>query len=74
MAPEMILKQGHTLSVDFYCIGAVLYEFVTGLPPFYSQKTEDIYKSAVNEEITFPYNIPLSYELKNLLKGLLCKH
>jgi serine/threonine protein kinase len=40
MPPEMILKEGHSLAVDFYCIGAVLYEFVTGLPPFYSRNTE----------------------------------
>lgn len=36
MPPEMILKEGHSLPVDFYCLGALLYELVTGLPPFYN--------------------------------------
>jgi serum/glucocorticoid-regulated kinase 2 len=36
MAPEMLLKVGHTYSVDYYCLGALLYELVTGLPPYYS--------------------------------------
>lgn len=28
MAPEMLLKIGHTYTVDFYCLGALLYELV----------------------------------------------
>ena len=28
MAPEMLLKLGHTYTVDFYCLGALLYELV----------------------------------------------
>lgn len=28
MAPEMLLKVGHTYPVDFYCLGALLYELV----------------------------------------------
>ena len=45
MAPEMLLKVGHTYNVDHYCIGALLYELITGLPPFYSHNTEEIYES-----------------------------
>lgn len=37
MAPEMLRKEGHSLSVDHYCLGVLLYELVTGLPPFYSK-------------------------------------
>ena len=36
MAPEMLLKTGHNVQVDHYCLGALLYELVTGLPPYYS--------------------------------------
>lgn len=44
MAPEMLLKQGHSQSVDYYCLGALLYELLTGLPPFYSTDTNQIYQ------------------------------
>ena len=37
MPPEMILREGHSFGVDFYTLGALLYELVTGLPPFYSR-------------------------------------
>ena len=36
MAPEMILRAGHNFQLDLYCLGTLLYEMVTGLPPFYS--------------------------------------
>ena len=39
MAPEMLLKLGHNQQVDHYCLGAMLYELVTGLPPYYSRNT-----------------------------------
>jgi serum/glucocorticoid-regulated kinase 2 len=43
MAPEMLLKYffflfrtGHTFTLDYYCLGALLYELVLGIPPYYS--------------------------------------
>ncbi len=32
----MILKVGHNRSVDYYGMGALLYEMIYGFPPFYS--------------------------------------
>jgi serum/glucocorticoid-regulated kinase 2 len=43
MSPEMIMRTGHTFTVDYYCLGALLYEMVVGVPPFYSRNTEEIY-------------------------------
>ena len=36
MPPEIISKAGHSYEADFYSLGALLYEMLTGLPPFYS--------------------------------------
>jgi serum/glucocorticoid-regulated kinase 2 len=46
---------------------------VTGLPPYYSRDTSEIYESILNEELSFPDKISVSNELKHLLRGLLCK-
>ena len=43
MAPEMLLKSGHNRLIDYYCLGALLYELLTGLPPYYSSETSKIY-------------------------------
>lgn len=38
MAPEMLTKSGHNHLLDYYCLGALLYELVIGVPPYYSLK------------------------------------
>lgn len=47
---------------------------VTGLPPFYSQNTEEIYSRILSEALEFPNNVDLSSELQHLLNGLLTKN
>ncbi|CAD8089331.1 unnamed protein product [Paramecium sonneborni] len=73
MAPEMLLKQGHTLQLDLYCLGALLYELITGLPPFYSRNTDEIYQRILNQKLSFPSQLPMSQLLKDLLGNLLAK-
>lgn len=57
--------------VDFYSLGALLYEMLTGLPPFYSNNRDEMYHNIVHQEVSFPRY--LSNEVVKLLKGLLCK-
>lgn len=71
MPPEIVGRKGHSLSVDFYSLGALLYELVTGLPPFYSNDAEKIYNATLKQPIQ--YLSSFSCELTSLLQGLLCK-
>jgi serum/glucocorticoid-regulated kinase 2 len=73
MAPEMLRKEGHTLSVDHYCLGVLLYELIVGLPPFYSKDINRIYDSILHEPLTFPKEVDLTAEVKDLLLKLLAK-
>ena len=57
--------------IDYYCLGALLYELVIGVPPFYSLDHEEIYRGVLGQPVTFPSNASLSDEIKNLLLGLL---
>lgn len=49
MAPEMVQEQGHNYMLDYYCLGALLYEFVVGFPPFYSHDKDKIFDSIKHE-------------------------
>lgn len=71
MSPEMLQGSGHDKRVDIYCLGALLFEMLTGLPPFYSKDTNKMYENILNQELSYPNY--LSPEAANLIKNLLQK-
>jgi protein kinase A len=47
LAPEVIQSKGHTTAVDWWALGILIYEFLTGYPPFWNQNPIEIYKQFV---------------------------
>ena len=41
MAPEVILKKGHDDAADFWSYGVLIFEMVTGGPPFFSNDKQE---------------------------------
>ena len=64
-------RQGHSYEIDYYCLGALLYELVTGLPPFYSRDHNQLFENILTSSLTFPSH--LSNELKDFLTNMLQK-
>ncbi|XP_071440740.1 serine/threonine-protein kinase Sgk1-like [Hetaerina americana] len=71
LAPEIIRKQPYDLSVDWWSLGAVLYEMLHGLPPFYSRSTAEMYDSILNKPLKVRSSI--SEVAKDFLTQLLHK-
>lgn len=71
MSPEMLRQVGHGRGVDHYSLGALLYEMLTGLPPFYDKNRATMYQAIQNEPLKLP-NF-LSKNARSLLSGLLNK-
>ena len=71
MSPEMLQGSPHGLLVDYYSLGALLFELVTGLPPFYSANRQEMYKKILGGQLEFPPN--LSWEICSLIRQLLIK-
>lgn len=42
MSPEMLNGLAHGRSIDYYALGALLYEMLIGIPPFYSKDKKEM--------------------------------
>ena len=71
LSPEMLSKEGTTKASDIYGIGAILYELISGRPPFFAEDQDLMYKKIVENKLIFPEFF--SEELKDLLKKMLDK-
>ncbi|KAK9455474.1 kinase-like domain-containing protein [Dipodascopsis uninucleata] len=69
LAPELLLGQGYTKTVDWWTLGVLLYEMLTGLPPFYDDNTNEMYRKILQEPLRFPDD--MDKNAKSLLTGLL---
>ncbi|KAF1987380.1 serine/threonine-protein kinase gad8 [Aulographum hederae CBS 113979] len=54
LAPELLTGGGYTKTVDWWTLGVLLYEMLTGLPPFYDENTNDMYRKILQEPLHFP--------------------
>ncbi|KAK7209704.1 hypothetical protein V2G26_016882 [Clonostachys chloroleuca] len=70
LAPEVIHNKGHTAAVDWWALGILVYEFLTGYPPFWHQNPIEIYKQIVEKPVLFPQNPPISPEAQDLILSL----
>uniref|UniRef100_A0A6Q2Z3B2 Serine/threonine-protein kinase Sgk1 n=2 Tax=Esox lucius TaxID=8010 RepID=A0A6Q2Z3B2_ESOLU len=51
LAPEVLKKQPYDNTVDWWCLGSVLYEMLFGLPPFYSRDTHEMYNNILHKPL-----------------------
>jgi len=58
LAPEVLNRRGHGTAVDWWSLGALLYEMLTGLPPWYSQDRQEMFQSIQSSALRFPDYIP----------------
>jgi len=59
VAPEVILNKGHDISADYWSLGVLMFELLTGTPPFTGSdpmKTYNIILKGI-DAVEFPRNI-----------------
>ncbi|KAK2624863.1 hypothetical protein QTJ16_006056 [Diplocarpon rosae] len=68
LAPEVIQSKGHTTAVDWWALGILIYEFLTGYPPFWNSNPIEIYKQIVSKPVHFPSDLAISPEAKDIIR------
>ena len=53
----MIEKKGATPATDIYGIGAIMFELLSGSPPFYNYNMFEMFESITSGELEFPSSI-----------------
>lgn len=71
IAPELLESQGYTKTVDWWTLGVLLYEMMTGLPPFYDENVNTMYQRILTNPLVFPQEMPS--EARSVMTGLLQK-
>ncbi|CAK8674002.1 cGMP-dependent protein kinase 1-like isoform X2 [Clavelina lepadiformis] len=70
--PELILNKGHDYAVDYWALGILIFEMLTGNPPFSSSEPMQVYKKALNGIDGIHW--PIFYNNKKIVKKSKHKH
>lgn len=69
LAPEILSRQGHGKTVDWYLLGVMMYEMMVGFPPYFNSKRETMFKNIQSGPLSLPNY--LSQTAKDILRKLL---
>ncbi|KAK0187915.1 kinase-like domain-containing protein [Armillaria mellea] len=69
LAPEILNGHGYNKTIDWWTLGVLLYEMMSGLPPFYDEVTDKMYEKILRDPLVFGPEI--GGEAESILTGLL---
>jgi serine/threonine protein kinase len=71
LSPELLNGMEHGKEVDYWALGVVIYELLTGDPPFKAQNTEEVYENIKSVNIPWINHPFISEGAKELIIELL---
>jgi len=70
LAPEIILNKGHGFAADWWCVGILSFECLTGTTPFVSNDPMEGYRKIIKCRVPWPAQ--LSTMARDFIDRLLC--
>jgi serine/threonine-protein kinase ULK/ATG1 len=74
MAPEILQYKQYDVKADLWSVGAILFELVSGSPPYTGANHIQLLKSIEKKEARLPPDLELSLACRHLIKSLLKKN
>ena len=75
ISPEILLGTGHDHTSDWWALGILIYEMLTGIPPFYDKNRNKMFLNIERGKIRWPdhekHGISVSEEAQDLITKLL---
>lgn len=71
IAPEILFNATHSFEVDVWSLGVVMFTLLVGCPPFQTKDVKSIYKRIRDLIYSFPENIVVDVEAKDVVRELL---
>lgn len=73
ISPDVIRGNGHSVSVDWWTLGILLYEMLYGCTPFKGNDINETFSNILKKDVSFLSNPSVSRVCKDLIKKLLIK-
>ncbi len=54
MAPEILTRSGHGKDVDWWSLGALMYDMLTGAPPFTAENRKKTIEKILKGKLNLP--------------------
>lgn len=68
-APEILTRSGHGKAVDWWSLGALMYDMLTGLPPFTAENRKKTIETILRGKINLPAY--LTPDARDLIRRLM---
>lgn len=76
IAPEVLRGEPHTFRLDYWSLGVIVYELMTGALPFNADTPEEVFKNTLQRRIKYPPigrgEGQISPEAHDFIERLLC--
>ncbi|KAI9077984.1 hypothetical protein K1719_040113 [Acacia pycnantha] len=75
VAPEVLLGRDYNEKVDVWSSGVILYNMLSGAPPFHGESAAEIFEAVVRANLRFPPRTfrSTSPSAKDLLRKMICR-
>jgi len=64
-------KKGHTLTVDWWCLGCIIYEMITGYPPFRHKNRMQLFEAIISQNFPIP-EVKINIRFRHLKNFKIC--